>query len=107
MRTEIQKCISLVSWFSGQIPLRDTFVEPKLTLDGVDFNAFAAELGRRSFPGESENGPQGEDPAPDAPPEWWEDVLTEFIPVMQNMQKQFGDGLAEAKLKDETKLKTL
>lgn len=105
IKSEINACVSMVSWFSGQVPLRDTFVEPTLQLDGIDFNAFASELGRRAFPDESENGPQGEDPAPEHPPVWWEDVLTEFIPVMKTMQKQFGDGLTEAKEKEEKEQK--
>lgn len=102
VQKEVDQCKEMLSWYCGQNPLRDTFVEPKLFLDGIEFSVFAAEVGRRAFPDENpEHGPQGEEPPPSTPPPWWNDVIASVIPILQKMKTDMTDGLMHVKEKEE------
>jgi hypothetical protein len=101
VQQEVELCKEMLAWYCGQNPLRDTFVEPKLYLDGIEFSVFAAEVGRRAFPEEDpENGPQGEEPPPSTPPPWWDEVIDAVIPILQKMKTEMTDGLVKVKEKE-------
>lgn len=101
VQQEVDRCKEMLAWYCGQNPLRDTFVEPKLYLDGVEFSVFAAEVGRRAFPNEDpENGPQGEEAPPSVLPPWWDEVIEIVTPIMLKMKSEMTDGLIAVQEKE-------
>lgn len=96
---EIKRSTPLMRWFTGDPDLADSFIQPSLFLDGVEFCTFADFVARRAFPLSEEEEKEEEErrtkktPDDDPPPPWWSEVADQLVPMLQTMQSQMTEGL--------------